>query len=94
MKWLENLTWQKLILIVFLILVGLMLVRPDVGEWAMQNIRDVARLVVEFDVEYVLPTRVSCYDWRNKLVSRYVYKDLKLNTGLKSGDFTRKANGL
>ncbi len=47
MKWLENLTWQKLILIVFLILVGLMLVRPDVGEWAMQNIRDVTRLVVD-----------------------------------------------
>jgi hypothetical protein len=31
------------------------------------------RLVLEFDVEYLLPTAISCYDWQGKLVSRYVF---------------------
>jgi hypothetical protein len=47
MKWLENLTWQKLILIVFLVLVVLMLVRPDVAQWALDGIRDTTQTVMD-----------------------------------------------
>jgi len=46
MKWLENLTWQKLILIVFLILVVLMLVRPDVAERAMNYISGMTQSIM------------------------------------------------
>ena len=53
-----------------------------------------ARLVMEFDVEYLVPTAISCYDWRGRLLSRYVYKDLKFNIGLTSSRFTPKANKL
>ena len=54
----------------------------------------VARLVVSFDVEYVLPTSVSTFNWKGELVGRYIYEDLKLNTGLTEKQFTKKANGL
>jgi len=53
-----------------------------------------ARLVMEFDVEYLVPTRVTCYDWKNKLLSTYAYTDLQFNVGLKSAQFKPAANGL
>ena len=53
-----------------------------------------ARLLIEFDVEYVLPTSITCYDWSGQLMSRYVYGDLRFNTGLTEADFTPAANGL
>ena len=53
-----------------------------------------ARLVVDFDLEYGLPTRVSSYDWEGRLVSQYRYTEVKFNTGLTEDDFTAKASGL
>ncbi len=53
-----------------------------------------ARLVLEFDVEYLLPTAISCYDWQGRLVSRYWYEDVKFNQGLKLAMFSPKSQGL
>jgi hypothetical protein len=53
-----------------------------------------ARLVMEFDVEYLVPTAIASYDWQGRLVGRYVYKNLRFNIGLTQDMFTTKANGL
>jgi hypothetical protein len=53
-----------------------------------------SRLVMEFDVEYLLPTAITCYDWQGKLLSRYIYKDLKFNQGLKLAMFSPSTQGL
>lgn len=53
-----------------------------------------ARLVMEFDVEYLVPTRISCYDWRDTLLSTYAYEKVLFNVGLKSAQFEPHANGL
>lgn len=53
-----------------------------------------ARLVMEFDVEYLVPTAITSYDWQGRLVGRYVYKNLRFNIGLTQDMFTTEANGL
>jgi len=53
-----------------------------------------ARLVLDFDIEYVLPTAIASYDWQDRLISRYVYEDLQFNLGMTQAEFTLKANGL
>ncbi|MBN1436774.1 MAG: DUF1571 domain-containing protein [Sedimentisphaerales bacterium] len=53
-----------------------------------------AKMVVAIDIEYVLPTSITCYDWQGRIVSQYIYKDLRFNTGLTSSDFTPRANGM
>ncbi len=53
-----------------------------------------ARLVMEFDVEYLVPTAVTSYDWQGRLLGRYVYKNLRFNIGLTQDMFTTEANGL
>jgi Protein of unknown function (DUF1571) len=53
-----------------------------------------ARLVMEFDVEYVVPTAITSYDWQGRLIGRYVYTNLRFNIGLTQDMFTTKANGL
>ncbi|MBN2377117.1 MAG: DUF1571 domain-containing protein [Sedimentisphaerales bacterium] len=53
-----------------------------------------ARLVMEFDVEYLIPTSISCYDWQGRLLSRYAYSNLKFNLNIAERNFTPKANGL
>ena len=52
------------------------------------------RMVVEFDLEYLLPTSITSYDWQGNLLSRYVYTELQFNTGLTGSAFDTKANGL
>lgn len=52
------------------------------------------RMVVEIDLEYLLPVSVTSYDWQNKMISRYRFGDLKFNTGLSTQRFTPKANKL
>ena len=52
------------------------------------------RMVMEFDIEYCVPVAVSSYDWQGELLSRYVYEDLRLNTGLSAAGFEPAANGL
>lgn len=46
------------------------------------------------DLEYLLPTCIEALDWDKQLISRYVYRDVKLNLGLKEADFTPAANGI
>ena len=38
--------------------------------------------------------RFEAWDWDGNLESRYIYKDIKVNTGLSADDFTAQANGL
>lgn len=53
-----------------------------------------ARVVIEIDAEYLVPTATACYDWRGRLLSRYEYRDLQFNAGLTPESFTPTANGL
>ncbi|MCP4712875.1 MAG: DUF1571 domain-containing protein [Planctomycetes bacterium] len=46
-----------------------------------------ARLIMEFDVECLLPVTLTCYDWKGKLIAKYSFKDLKFNVGLTSNKF-------
>ncbi len=52
------------------------------------------RLVMKIDIGYLLPVYIASYDWNDKLISKYIYTDLKFNTGLTEQQFTRKANRL
>jgi len=49
---------------------------------------------VYIDTDLLVPVCIEAWDWNGDLESRYVYKDIKANTGLKDDDFTPKANGL
>jgi len=53
-----------------------------------------ARLVMDFDTEVLLPISMTSYDWQGKLISRYVFEDLKFNNGLSAANFTPRANKL
>ncbi len=53
-----------------------------------------ARLILEIDQEYIVPTRMSMYDWQNNLLSLYEYKNLEFNVGLADIAFTPQANNL
>jgi len=52
------------------------------------------RTVVEIDIEYLLPVKVSMYDWQNQLIGSYVFLNLRFNTGMTNARFTPKACGL
>lgn len=47
------------------------------------------RCVVWFDRENHLPIRMEMYDWDERLVEEYEYRDLAINTGLTDRDFDR-----
>ncbi|MBN2211188.1 MAG: DUF1571 domain-containing protein [Sedimentisphaerales bacterium] len=53
-----------------------------------------ARLILEIDQEYIVPTRISMYDWQDNLLCIYEYKDIEFNVGLADVAFTPKANNL
>jgi hypothetical protein len=53
-----------------------------------------ARLIMKFDVEYLLPVALELYDWNDDLIMRNSFRDLKFNVGLKSTDFEPAACGL
>jgi hypothetical protein len=46
------------------------------------------------DTEYLVPICIEGYDWQDRLICRYVYKDIKFNVGLSDKDFTPEANGM
>lgn len=52
------------------------------------------RLIVQIDIETLMPVDVRSFDWEGKLLTRYSYSDLDINVGLKDADFTKKACGL
>ncbi len=52
------------------------------------------RVVMQIDTEYLMPVYVACFDKENKLIGRYMHKNLQFNTGLSDSDFTPGANNL
>ena len=55
---------------------------------------DTRRFVLKIDEEFLLPVEIASYDAKDRLISNYIYKDLKFNVGLKAEQFTAKANKL
>ncbi|MFC1783257.1 DUF1571 domain-containing protein [Planctomycetota bacterium] len=53
-----------------------------------------ARMIMEFDQEYLLPVSITHYDWQNNLLGRYVFLNLKFNNGLTNARFLPKAHGM
>ncbi|MDP8262601.1 MAG: DUF1571 domain-containing protein [Candidatus Ancaeobacter aquaticus] len=45
------------------------------------------RLELYFDVQNKLPIRIIAYNWKNQLIERYSFFNLKLNVGLNKEDF-------
>lgn len=52
------------------------------------------KTLIYIDLAHLVPVCVEAYDWDNNLQCRYVYKDLKFNTGLREDDFLPEANGM
>jgi len=52
------------------------------------------RTVWYLDVERLVPLGLEGYDWDDRLVCAYAYKDVKFNVGLTEDDFTPQANGM
>jgi len=53
-----------------------------------------ARMVINLDVEHLLPIDLCSYDWQGNLISRYTYGNLKVNTGLTNNNFLPQKNQL
>jgi len=53
-----------------------------------------ARLIMEFDVECLLPVSLSSYDWQGKLIARYSFKNIKFNVKLASNKFNPKTHDM
>lgn len=51
-----------------------------------------ARLVIQFDIERLIPVSLTSYDKDGKLISLYKYDDIKLNTDVNEKTFCLKAN--
>ena len=47
MKWLENITWQKLVLLLVVILILTRIRAPDVAQWALDGIRSMTNAVLD-----------------------------------------------
>jgi len=48
------------------------------------------RIVIYIDKGYNLPTHMFVYDWKNKLLEKASYTELKINVGLGEADFDPK----
>ena len=46
------------------------------------------RAIVTIDEELKLPVRVKVYDWNDKLIENYRYKNIQINPGLTDQDFS------
>lgn len=53
-----------------------------------------AKLLMRFDLEYLLPVGMKSFGWDGKLISDYGFEDLKFNIGLENSDFSPKTNNL
>ncbi len=49
---------------------------------------------IPIDVKTLMPMQILSFDWNNKLVSNYEYRDVKFNVGLTAKDFTPQANDI
>ncbi len=48
------------------------------------------RILIYIDKEYNLPSQTFVYDWKNKLLEKASYTELKINVGLGESDFDPK----
>ncbi len=46
-----------------------------------------ARLIIKFDIEYLLPVAMERYGWDGNLIFQISFRNLKFNVGLKTEDF-------
>ena len=53
-----------------------------------------ARLILQFDVEYLLPVSLDSYDWQGNLLARYSFKNIKFNVKLASNKFNPKTHDM
>lgn len=49
-----------------------------------------SRIVVRVDKELLLPVGIACYDEKDALFEEYSYKDVKINVGFTSKDFSKR----
>jgi len=58
------------------------------------NVKDYpcAKLIMDIDTEYMVPTKLTFYDCRGKLLCQYKFTDLKLNQGIDSKTFDAKTH--
>jgi outer membrane lipoprotein-sorting protein len=54
----------------------------------------VSRRTMLFDIDLLIPIERAAYGPNGELQYKYIYRDLRFNTGLTSSDFTPEANGL
>ncbi len=52
------------------------------------------KTIICIDLEYLLPVRVIGYDWDDKLICNYEYRDVNFDITLQPEDFTPQANGI
>ena len=50
------------------------------------------KIIMQFDIETLLPVGLSVYDRNNNLQCKYFFSDLKINVGIPDRFFTRKAH--
>jgi len=53
-----------------------------------------ARMVIEIDLEYLLPVSIASYNWDNQLLAKYIFHNLKFNNGFTNAKFTPKYHGM
>jgi hypothetical protein len=58
-----------------------------------QDGKDAKRTIL-YDIDLMIPIERQAYDSKGKLLYKYVYRDLRFNTGLTDEDFTPEANDL
>ncbi len=49
---------------------------------------------IPIDIKTLMPMRILSFDWNNKFLSNYEYRDVKFNVGLTEKDFTPQANDI
>lgn len=52
------------------------------------------KTVIYIDREYLVPICIEGYNWDKQISSRYVYRDVRFNTGLTDDDFLPEANDI
>ncbi len=50
--------------------------------------------IVYIDLEYLVPTGIEGFGWKDEFTSRYVYRDVRFNVGLTEKDFLPASNGM
>jgi len=55
-----------------------------------KTFRPYKTVILHIDKELLLPFRILTYDWQDKLLGEYIYKNVKINVGLSDEDFDPK----